>query len=38
METAIFYAEDDRFLVERDLTSFHYEVVTRTPDPAAKAD
>lgn len=38
VETAIFYAEDDRFLVERDLTSFHYEVVTHTPDPAAKAD
>lgn len=26
-ETAVFYPEDDRFLVERDETSTHYEVV-----------
>ena len=26
-ETAVFYPEDDRFLVDRDLTSDHYEVV-----------
>lgn len=25
-ETAVFYPEDDRFLVERDLTATHYEV------------
>jgi heme-degrading monooxygenase HmoA len=25
-ETAVFYPEDDRFLVERDLRSTHYEV------------
>jgi heme-degrading monooxygenase HmoA len=25
-ETAVFYPEDDRYLVERDLTSEHYEV------------
>ncbi len=25
-ETAVFYPEDDRYLVERDLTSTHYEV------------
>lgn len=25
-ETAVFYPEDDRFLVERDLTSTHYTV------------
>ena len=25
-ETAVFYAEDERFLVERDLTTTHYEV------------
>jgi heme-degrading monooxygenase HmoA len=25
-ETAVFYPEDDRFLVERDLTCTHYEV------------
>ena len=27
-ETAVFYPEDDRFLVERDPTSTHYEVDT----------
>jgi heme-degrading monooxygenase HmoA len=26
-ETAIFYPEDDRYLVDRDLVSYHYEVV-----------
>jgi heme-degrading monooxygenase HmoA len=26
-ERAVFYPEDDRFLVDRDLTSTHYEVV-----------
>ena len=26
IETAVFYPEDDRFLVERDLTAYHYEV------------
>jgi heme-degrading monooxygenase HmoA len=26
-ESAVFYPEDDRFLVERDLTATHYEVV-----------
>lgn len=26
IETAIFYPEDERFLVERDLTARHYEV------------
>ena len=25
-ETAVFYPEDDRFLVERSLTAEHYEV------------
>ncbi|MFL5881979.1 MAG: hypothetical protein ACJ782_18280 [Actinomycetota bacterium] len=30
-ETAVFYPEDDRFLVERDLTSTHYEVDTHRP-------
>jgi heme-degrading monooxygenase HmoA len=28
-ETAVFYPEDDRFLVERDLTAAHFEVVVR---------
>jgi heme-degrading monooxygenase HmoA len=27
-ETAVFYPEDDRFLVERDLTATHYRVDT----------
>jgi heme-degrading monooxygenase HmoA len=27
-ERAVFYPEDDRFLVDRDLTSSHWEVVT----------
>jgi heme-degrading monooxygenase HmoA len=27
-ETAVFYPEDDRYLVERDPTSAHYEVDT----------
>ena len=32
-ETAVFYPEDDRFLVERDRTSTHYEVDThREPE------
>ena len=26
IETAVFYREDERFLVERDLTARHYEV------------
>ena len=30
-ETAVFYAEDDRYLVERDLTSAHYEVARSAP-------
>jgi heme-degrading monooxygenase HmoA len=28
-EQAVFYPEDERFLVERDLTASHYEVVAR---------
>ena len=30
-ETAVFYPEDDRFLVERALTATHYEVDTHAP-------
>jgi heme-degrading monooxygenase HmoA len=34
-ETAVFYPEDERFLVERDLTTAHYEVDTHVgPDVA----
>ena len=29
-DAAVFYAEDDRFLVARDLTARHYEVVIAT--------
>jgi heme-degrading monooxygenase HmoA len=32
-ETAVFYPEDDRYLVERDETSSHFEVVTHILDP-----
>ncbi|MGH2970436.1 MAG: antibiotic biosynthesis monooxygenase family protein [Solirubrobacteraceae bacterium] len=28
-ETAVFYPEDDRYLIERDLTSSHFEVHTQ---------
>jgi heme-degrading monooxygenase HmoA len=30
-ETAVFYPEDDRYLVERDLRSEHYEVARACP-------
>jgi heme-degrading monooxygenase HmoA len=33
VETAVYYPEDDRYLVERDLTVAHYEV-TRSAEPA----
>lgn len=29
IERAVFYPEDDRFLVDRDITSTHYDVVGR---------
>jgi heme-degrading monooxygenase HmoA len=32
-ETAVFYPEDERFLVERDLTSTHYVVDTTVVPP-----
>lgn len=32
-ETAVFYPEDDRFLVDRDLLSTHYEVDTHIAGP-----
>ena len=32
-ETAVFYSEDDRYLVERDEVSSHFEVVTHVPGP-----
>jgi heme-degrading monooxygenase HmoA len=37
LERAVFYPEDDRFLVERELTVSHYEYVPteRGPAPAA---
>jgi hypothetical protein len=31
LETAVLYPEDDRFLVERDLRSHHFEVVAHAP-------
>jgi heme-degrading monooxygenase HmoA len=30
-ETAVFYPEDDRYLVERELTASHYDVVGEAP-------
>jgi heme-degrading monooxygenase HmoA len=36
-ERAVFYPEDDRYLVERDLTVEHYEVDTAVLDPAIHA-
>jgi heme-degrading monooxygenase HmoA len=36
-ERAVFYPEDDRYLVERDLTVEHYEVDTAVVDPALQA-
>jgi heme-degrading monooxygenase HmoA len=32
-ETAVFYPEDDRFLIERDLTVAHFEVLTARSQP-----
>lgn len=34
-ETAVFYPEDDRFLVERDLRSHNFEVVAHAPGVGA---
>jgi len=31
-ETAVFYPEDDRFLVERDLHADHFDVEERDPE------
>jgi hypothetical protein len=33
----VFYSQDDRYLVERDLTVAHYEVDTAVLDPALQA-
>ena len=37
-EKAVFYPEDDRYLVERDLTVEHYEVDTAVLDPAIQSE
>jgi heme-degrading monooxygenase HmoA len=34
-ERAVFYPEDDRYLIERETTSTHYEVDTHVPDRGA---
>ena len=31
-ETAVFYPDDDHYLIDRDETSAHFEVVGRVPD------
>ena len=36
-ETAVFYPEDDSFLVERDEISSHFEVVSHVPDPETRS-
>lgn len=33
-ETAVFYPEDERFLVERDLHATHYDVAAAIPPPS----
>jgi hypothetical protein len=33
-ERAVFYPEDDRFLVDRETTVHHYEVAWQRPEPA----
>ncbi len=33
VETAVFYPEDDRFLIERDTTSSHWEVLEPATTP-----
>jgi heme-degrading monooxygenase HmoA len=36
-EAAVFYPEDDRYLIERDLVASHYQVETSVPgDPRAQ--
>ncbi len=35
VETAVFYPQDDAFLVERDLTANHYEVLLGPDAPAS---
>ena len=35
IERAVFYPEDDRFLIERDLTATHYVVAASAEGPAA---
>ena len=30
-ETAVFYSEDDRFLIERDVRATHYELAAQDP-------
>jgi len=37
-EKAVFYPEDDRYLVERDLTVEHYEVDTAVLDAAIQSE
>ncbi|MGH3022690.1 MAG: antibiotic biosynthesis monooxygenase family protein [Gaiellaceae bacterium] len=37
IEQAVFYPEDDRYLVERELTVSHYEYLPTETDPAPAA-
>jgi heme-degrading monooxygenase HmoA len=36
IDQAVFYPEDDRYLIERDLTARHYVVGATAPDPGAQ--
>jgi heme-degrading monooxygenase HmoA len=36
-ERAVFYPEDDRFLVDREVTVRHFEVAWHRPEPPAAA-
>ena len=36
-ERAVFYPEDDRFLVDREVTVSHFEVAWHRPDPPGTA-
>jgi heme-degrading monooxygenase HmoA len=31
-ERAVYYPEDDRYLIERDLTTSHYDVIESSPE------
>ncbi len=36
VERAVFYPEDDRFLVERETATLHFDVIGASPIPSAE--